>query len=100
MQGKWDLVRVHQFVRSYTQMLKDKHFLPHDNKAQAQGALILWLSWLLFNGGTQIAHAEIEGNTHYEKAQIAIANSVLGPAVCAIFTFLTKKYIDGGDLQS
>ena len=53
--GQWDILRVHEFVRLYTQKLGDGTFAAHSPQQVVLGTLILWLGWLMFNGGSSTA---------------------------------------------
>jgi len=55
------------------------------------GTLILWLGWLMFNGGSSGAVVGASG----DAAKIAIVNTIISPSAAGIFTFLTKKHITG-----
>lgn len=87
------MVRVNQFVGNYVARLQNsKTEVAHSPSQAVFGTLILWLGWLLFNGGSS---AGITGDNG-KSAQIAIVNTILAPSAGGIFTFLVKGYIVGG----
>lgn len=50
---EWDMLRVNQFVRNYSAVLSESETeAAHSPQQVALGTLILWLGWLLFNGGS------------------------------------------------
>lgn len=63
----------------------------HSPQQVALGTLILWLGWILFNGGSS---AGITGDNGV-NAQIAIVNTILAPSAAGVFTFLIKGYVAG-----
>jgi ammonia channel protein AmtB len=46
---------------------------------------------MFFNGGSSLA---ISGNS-WEEASLAMANTILAPCACGLFTLLTRKHITG-----
>mmetsp|Transcript_12413 Transcript_12413/g.20855 ORF Transcript_12413/g.20855 Transcript_12413/m.20855 type:complete len:258 (+) Transcript_12413:823-1596(+) len=77
-------------------MQQDKKLAPNNVLSVAQGTLILWLAWLMFNGGSSLAIVETNSS---DAAQLAIVNTILSPAVGGMFTFFTKKHILGGEAK-
>lgn len=59
------------------------------------GTLILWLGWLMFNGGSSGGVVGDSGGS----AKLAIVNTIISPSAAGIFTFLTKKHITGSGTQ-
>jgi len=47
------------------------------------GTLILWLGWLLFNGGSSLKIVGAEG----QSASIAMMNTVIAPSAAGLVTF-------------
>ena len=88
---EWDINRVHEFVRIYNQKLSEKSLTSHSPQQVVMGTLILWLGWLMFNGGSS---NKIVGSSGGD-AKLAIVNSIISPSAAGIFTFLTKKHITG-----
>mmetsp|Transcript_4758 Transcript_4758/g.8145 ORF Transcript_4758/g.8145 Transcript_4758/m.8145 type:complete len:160 (+) Transcript_4758:915-1394(+) len=60
-----------------------------------QGTLILWLAWLMFNGGSTLGILEPLD----DQAKQAMINTIISPAMSGICTFYLKKYIVGGELK-
>jgi len=89
--GEWDINRVHEFVRNYAQKLSEREISPHSPQQCVMGTLILWLGWLMFNGGSSAAVIGDGG----KAAKLAIVNTIISPSAAGIFTFMTKKYITG-----
>ena len=50
--GEWDILRVHQFIRTYIEKLNESEFQSNSPQQAVMGALILWVGWLLFNAGS------------------------------------------------
>ena len=88
---EWDINRVHEFVRIYNQKLSEKSLTSHSPQQVVLGTLILWLGWLMFNGGSS---NQIVGSSGGD-AKLAIVNSIIAPSAAGIFTFLTKRRITG-----
>lgn len=87
------MVRVNQFVSNYvTRLQQEKCEVAHNPSQAVFGTLILWLGWLLFNGGSS---AGITGDNG-KSAQIAIVNTILSPSAGGIVTFFIKDCIVGG----
>ena len=93
LSGNWEIQKVHQFVRVYKINLEEKNFTPHNPAQVVLGTLVLWLSWLMFNGGSSLGIVDEKGT----RSQLAMINSIMSPAVSSICTFFTKKYIVGKD---
>lgn len=89
--GEWDINRVHEFVRRYATKLSERQITPHSPQQCVMGTLILWLGWLMFNGGSSAAVIGDGG----KSAKLAIVNTIISPASAGIFTFMTKKFITG-----
>lgn len=92
---EWDILRVHEFVKSYTEKLDNKSFASHSPQTAVFGTLILWLGWLLFNAGSSLGLVGTDGSPTYESAERAIMNTILAPSSGGLFTFYTRKYITG-----
>lgn len=82
---------MHQFARHYLQRQQDSKLAPNNYVSVLQGTLILWLAWLMFNGGSTLAIVGGSGSS----AQIAMANTIIAPSMAGVFTFFTKKYFAG-----
>lgn len=95
-QGEWDLVRLHQFTRHYIKRVQDSKLAPNNNVSVLQGTLILWLAWLMFNGGSSLAIIGDSG----DSAQLAMVNTILAPSAGGLFTLFFKKYIAGDDVKA
>lgn len=93
--GEWDILRVHEFVRLYTQKLGDGNFAAHSPQQVVLGTLILWLGWLMFNGGSSLAIVGAAG----ASAQIAIVNTILAPSAAGVCTFVIKNKVSGQNLD-
>ena len=92
---EWDILRVHEFVKAYTEKLDNKSFSSHSPQTAVLGTLILWLGWLCFNAGSSLGVVGEDGSPIYESAERAIMNTILAPASGGLFTFFTRKYITG-----
>jgi len=90
---EWDMLRVNQFVRNYTTVISESETeAAHSPQQVALGTLILWLGWLLFNGGSS---AGVVGDNG-KSASIAIMNTIVCPSACGIATYIFKPLIVGG----
>ena len=89
--GEWDILRVHEFVRMYQMKLDERKITSQSPQQVVLGTLILWLGWLMFNGGSSLKIAGASGL----DAQLAMVNTILAPSAAGIFTFMVKKYISG-----
>mmetsp|Transcript_1502 Transcript_1502/g.2646 ORF Transcript_1502/g.2646 Transcript_1502/m.2646 type:complete len:272 (-) Transcript_1502:69-884(-) len=78
------------------QRLQDSKLAPNNSLSVLQGTLILWLAWLMFNGGSSLAITGSSG----DSAQLAIVNTILAPCVGGLFTFFFKKHMAGGDIKN
>jgi len=47
------------------------------------GTLILWLGWLLFNGGSSLKIVGSDG----QSASIAMMNTIIAPSAAGLVTF-------------
>lgn len=65
--------------------------VPYSPSQSVLGTLILWLGWLLFNGGSS---GGLIGESGY-AGRLAIINTILAPSAAGIFTFFTRKMITG-----
>ena len=62
------------------------------------GSLILWVTWMCFNGGASgglTNYGVPTGKPKWQLASESMVNTVLAPSSAGIFTFLTRKYITG-----
>lgn len=59
------------------------------------GTLILWLGWVMFNGGSSLAIVGDDGMA----AQRAIINTILSPSAAGIVTFFIKNKVSGQNLH-
>ena len=89
--GEWDILGLHEFIRLYFQKLDERAIASHSPQYVVLGTLILWLGWLLFNGGSSLGIIGDEG----KQAKLAIVNTILSPSAAGLFTFYTKRYITG-----
>lgn len=53
--GDIDIDHVHEFVRKYQLRLDEQTISAHSPQQAVLGTLILWLGWLMFNGGSSLA---------------------------------------------
>lgn len=95
MSKEWDILRVHEFVKSYNEKLDNKNFSSHSPQQAVLGTLLLWLGWLCFNAGSSLGLVSADGDAIYLSAERAIMNTILAPASGGLFTFVTRKYITG-----
>lgn len=61
----------------------------HSPQNMALGTLILWVGWLLKNGGSS---RDITGETG-TSVELIIANTIIAPSISGIVTFFFKPYI-------
>jgi Amt family ammonium transporter len=92
---EWDILRVHEFVKAYTEKLDNKSFASHSPQQAVLGTLLLWLGWLCFNAGSSLGVVGKDGSALYLDAERAIMNTVLAPSSGGLFTFFFRKYITG-----
>jgi Amt family ammonium transporter len=59
------------------------------------GTFLLWLGWVMFNGGSSGGIVGEDGSKTHLSAELAIMNTILAPAAGGLFTFLTRKHITG-----
>ena len=63
------------------------------------GTLVLWVGWMLFNGGSShgitIKDVNDPGNDGWDSAARAMVNTVLSPCVSGLLTFIIRKRITG-----
>lgn len=71
--------------------MEESTFAAHSPQQTVLGTLILWLGWLMFNGGSSLALT----STGAGDASLAMVNSILAPAAGGITTFFTRKLITG-----
>jgi ammonium transporter, Amt family len=95
MSKEWDILRVHEFVKSYNEKLDNKNFSSNSPQQAVLGTLLLWLGWLCFNAGSSLGLVSADGDAIYLSAERAIMNTILAPASGGLFTFATRKYITG-----
>lgn len=90
-EGRWTMQRIHVFVRTYDEKLNESDFYSQSPQQVVLGTLILWLAWLLFNGGSTTAIVGDAG----EKAALAMVNTIIAPSASGIATFIFKKPCGG-----
>jgi Amt family ammonium transporter len=95
MEGEWDIVRVHEFVKMYNNKLDNKKIKSHSPYNAVLGTLILWLGWLMFNAGSSGGLISSDGRASYEDAERAIMNTILAPSAGGLLTFVIRKHITG-----
>lgn len=86
----YSLERLQRFVKNYKIKHDERHILsPQDTQQVIFGTLILWVSWLFFNGGSS------QGIVGYKgvQAKHAVVNTILAPAVAGITTLVAKTFI-------
>jgi len=81
--GDWSILRVHQFVRAYIQKLDESAFQASSPQQVVLGTLILWVGWLLFNGGSSFGTVGDSG----VAASRAMMNSFISPSAAGLVTF-------------
>jgi Amt family ammonium transporter len=92
----WDILRVHEFIKSYGNKLDSKSFAAHSPQHAVLGTLLLWIGWLCFNAGSSLALIDPEDGTKIHlSAERAIMNTVLGASAGGLFTFVTRRVITG-----
>lgn len=89
--GEWDILRVHQFIKNYDSKLIDSSFTSQSPQQVVLGTLILWVGWLLFNGGSSFGSVG-EGGV---AASRAMMNSIISPASAGLFTFALEQKLGG-----
>ena len=85
-------MKLHEFIRTYSEKRVAKDFSPQDPSYVVLGTLILWLGWLCFNAGSSELIGE-NGEELYLISERALINSILAPSMGGLFTLLTKRYI-------
>ena len=81
---------MNQFVSNYQKRLEMTDLSQaHNPQNVALGTLILWLGWLLFNGGSS---GGITGDAG-RASELIIANTIICPSVCGVMTFFIKPHI-------
>lgn len=73
----------------------DGSFAAHSPMFVVLGTLVLWLGWVMFNGGSSLA---IVGGAGAD-AQRAIINTILSPSAAGIVTFFIKNCVSGQNLN-
>lgn len=58
---EWDILGLDEFIRLYFQKLDERAISSHSPAMVVLGTLILWLGWLLFNGGSSLGIIGEEG---------------------------------------
>jgi ammonia channel protein AmtB len=81
--GEWDILRVHQFIKAYDTKLSDSSFNSQSPQQVVLGTLILWVGWLLFNGGSSFGSVGDKG----VAASRAMMNSIISPSSAGLVTF-------------
>jgi len=89
--GEWDILRVHQFIRAYIMKLDESAFQSHSPQQCVLGTLILWVGWLLFNGGSAFGCVGDKG----VSASRAMMNTVISPGAAGLVTFAVEQRLGG-----
>jgi ammonia channel protein AmtB len=76
-------------LRNYNQKIDEKNLAGSNQTYNILGILLLWVSWLAFNGGSSIATIG-DGGT---KAMRSLANTSLAPMMGGLVGCFLKKYI-------
>ena len=88
--NQWTVVRLNQTVQNYQLFLNmSETTTAHSPQNVALGTLILWLGWLLFNGGSSNGIVGSSG----KDAELIIVNTIIAPSAAGIVTFFIKPYI-------
>ena len=88
--NQWTVVRLNQTVQNYQLFINMSEVsTAHSPQNVALGTLILWLGWLLFNGGSS---GSIVGDGG-KAAELIIVNTIIAPSAAGIVTFFVKPYI-------
>lgn len=83
-------MRLNQFVENYQKRIYIHEVsTAHSPQNVALGTLILWLGWLLFNGGSSGGITGAEG----VASELIITNTIIAPSIAGIVTFFVKPYI-------
>jgi ammonia channel protein AmtB len=53
--GEWDILRVHEFIKTYGEKLDSRSFTAQSPQQAVLGTLLLWIGWLMFNAGSSLA---------------------------------------------
>jgi len=89
--GEWDILRVHQFIRSYIMKLDESAFQAQSPQQVVLGTLILWVGWLLFNGGSSFGAVGDAG----VSASRAMMNTIVAPSAAGLVTFALEQRLGG-----
>jgi ammonium transporter, Amt family len=92
---EWDILRVHEFVKAYSDKLDNKSFASQSPQQAVLGTLLLWIGWLCFNAGSSLALVGEAGEPVYLSAERAIMNTILGASSGGLMTFATRRIITG-----
>lgn len=87
-EGRWDITRLHMFIRQYNQKLSERNFASHSPQDTVLGMLILWVAWLFFNGGSSFETVGASG----QSASLAMVNTIVGPSAAGLTTFALGKF--------
>lgn len=89
--GEWDILRVHQFIRAYQLKLDESAFQAQSPQQVVLGTLILWVAWLLFNGGSSFGTVGDAGLS----ASRAMMNTIIAPSAAGLVTFAIEQKLGG-----
>jgi len=87
--GEWDMQKVNGFVRRYNNKLDEEDFSPASLALVVLGTMVLWLGWILFNGGSSLS---VTGG-NLIQAEKAVVNSIISPAAAGVFSFILRNYV-------
>lgn len=71
--------------------LDESAFASHSPQQVVLGTLILWLGWLLFNGGSSLKIVGTDG----QSASIAMMNTIIAPSAAGLVTFAIEQKLGG-----
>jgi len=81
--------KVNGFVRRYNNKLDEEDFAPASLALVVLGTMVLWLGWILFNGGSSLS---VTGG-NLIQAEKAVVNSIISPAAAGVFSFILRNYV-------
>ena len=79
-------------LRRGLESANDENLGPHNIPLVVLGTLILWVGWLLFNGGSSLGVSTASGRI---AAVTAVQNTFLAPGASGLTAMFLKKYITG-----